>query len=83
MCDLCKYGILKVNLLESALFPFLHEDVFKVKNSTVFKSSISLQSDPMCLIYYLLFVKTVIRHYQHIFKSDSHFADKATSQAIM
>ncbi len=30
-----------------------------------------------------IFVKTVIQHYQHILKSDSNFADKATSQAII
>ncbi len=30
-----------------------------------------------------IFVKTVIQHYSHILKSDSNFADKATSQAII
>ncbi len=28
-------------------------------------------------------MKTVIQHYEHILKSDSNFADKATSQAIL
>ncbi len=30
-----------------------------------------------------IFVKTVIQHYKHILKSDSNFANKATSQAII
>ncbi len=30
-----------------------------------------------------VFVKTVIQHYKHIFKSDSNFANKATGQAII
>ncbi len=35
--DLWKHWATKAYFLESALFPFLHWDVFKVKNSTVFK----------------------------------------------
>ncbi len=30
-----------------------------------------------------IFVRTFIQHYEHFLKSDSNFADKATSQAII
>ncbi len=30
-----------------------------------------------------IYMKTVIQHYNHILKSDSNFADKATSQTII
>ncbi len=30
-----------------------------------------------------ILLKTVIQHYKHILKSDSNFAEKATSQAII